>query len=230
MGAAQGHPRADASGHTDHGVPGRLGDGLPPTQAKLLVELQWNPEWKAARVIESDGQPFGSKATQYNFIRDPQAMVAIGRSALALLVSHYSDDTWGLEPDYAALHAWKIWLELHKIIGWRLDLDESLPPEYTFRLLGADLHVGAEQPVGILPASKALKLEKDIDACLQAGTMTSAQASSLRGKFQCGTFAWGRWGAAVLGPLACRQGSGRRSLNPALIGALNAAKEVLRHL
>ena len=37
-------------------------------------------------------------------------------------------------------------------------------------------------------------------------------------------------GAAVLGPLACRQGSGRRSLNPALTGALNAAKEVLRDL
>ena len=32
------------------------------------------------------------------------------------------------------------------------------------------------------------------------------------------------------GKLAARQGSGRRSLNPALIGALNAAKEVLRDL
>ena len=62
-------------------------DPTDPTQAKLLVELQWNPEWKAACAIESDGQPFGGKATQYNFIRDPQAMVAIGRSALALLVS-----------------------------------------------------------------------------------------------------------------------------------------------
>ena len=174
-------------------------DPTDPTQAKLLVELQWNPEWKAACAMESDGQPFGGKATQYNFIRDPQAMLATGRSALALLVSHYSDDTWGLEPDYAALHAWKIWLELHKIIGWRLDLDKSPPPEYTFRLLGADLHVGAEQPVGILPASKALQLEKDIDACLQAGTMTSAQASSLRGKFQWSrTFTWSCWGAAVL--------------------------------
>ena len=61
--------------------------------------------------------------------------------------------------------------------------------------------------------------------------MTSAQASSLRGKFQWSrTFTWSRWEAAVLGPLACRQGSGRRSLNPALIGALNAAKEVLRDL
>ena len=113
-------------------------DPTDPKQAKLLVELQWNPEWKAACAMESDGQPFGGKATQYNVIRDPQAMVAIGRSVLALLVSHYSDDTWGLEPDYAALHAWKIWLELHKIIGWRLDLDKSPPPEYTFRLLGAD--------------------------------------------------------------------------------------------
>ena len=102
-------------------------DPTDPTQAKLLVELQWNPERKAACATESDGQPFGGKATQYNFIRDHQAMVAIGRSALALVVSHYSDDTWGLEPDYAALHEWKIWLELHKIIGWRLDLDKSSP-------------------------------------------------------------------------------------------------------
>ena len=97
------------------------------SRTKLPGPQDWIPRtlWHA---IESDGQPFGGKATQYNFIRDPQAMVAIGRSALAMLVSHYSDDTWGLEPDYAALYAWKIWLQLHKIIGWRLDLDKSPRP------------------------------------------------------------------------------------------------------
>ena len=86
---------------------------LTPRRAKLLFRAPMESRMESSMCIKSDGRPFGGKATQYNFIWDPQAMVAIGRSARAVLVSPFSDDTWGLEPEYAALHAWKIWLELH---------------------------------------------------------------------------------------------------------------------
>ena len=202
-----------------------------PSQAKMLVELQWNADWRAPCAIESAGQPFGGKAAQFNYIRDSQAMVAIGRTELALLVSHYVDDTWGLEPDYAAHLAWALWLELHALVGWRLDLGKSPPPTYTFRLLGGDLHVGEQEPYGVLPVDKADKIVETIDNCIHSGRLTPAQASSIRGKFQWArTFTWGRWGAAVVAPLAERQHSKHTVLTPALVSALNAAKAVLRDL
>ena len=165
-----------------------------PSQAKFLVELQWNPEWKSPCAIESDGQPFGGKAPQFNFIRDPQAMVAIGREILGLLVCHYTDDTWGLEPAYAAHHAWSIWMELHKLVGWRLDAAKSPPPAFTFRLLGGDLHVGVGEAFGMLPRRKACQIQAVITEHLRSGKLTPAQASSLRWKFKWArTFTWGRW-------------------------------------
>ena len=82
--------------------------------------------------FESDGQPFGGKGAQFNFVRDPQALVAIGRSYLDLLVSHYTDDTYGIEAEEHSRQAWEVWCELHDIIGWRLDRRKSPPPAAQF--------------------------------------------------------------------------------------------------
>ena len=157
-------------------------DPTSPDQTHLLVELQWCPSWRAPAAFESNGQPFGGKGTQFNFIRDPEAMVAIGRSWLGLVISNYSDDTYGLEYERHAHFAWKCWMELHALIGWRLDAGKSPPPSFCFRLLGADLDVGADPPKGKLPARKAAQYKSEVHAVLQKNTLTPAEASSLRGK------------------------------------------------
>ena len=72
-------------------------DPTDPTQAKLLVELQWNPEWKAACAIDQTVNHVAARQRNTTLSEIPKRW-------LALLVSHFSDDTWGLEPDYAALH------------------------------------------------------------------------------------------------------------------------------
>ena len=117
-----------------------------PSQAHLTLEGTWDPTTGRAVVMEVFGQPFGGKGAQFNFIRDPAALVHFGRTFLALLVAHYSDDTWAIEPECTCDHSYRLWIELHQLTGWQLDLGKSPPPERLCTLLGAEIHVGWTQP------------------------------------------------------------------------------------
>ena len=46
------------------------------------VLMPWGPEAQKATVLEVFGQPFGGKGSQFNFIRDPTAMVHAARKLL----------------------------------------------------------------------------------------------------------------------------------------------------
>ena len=69
-----------------------------PDQAHLTLEATWNPHGRRAENWRSSGNCFGGKGSQYNFIRDPALLAHFGRHFLGLVVGHYSDDTWGIEP------------------------------------------------------------------------------------------------------------------------------------
>jgi hypothetical protein len=78
-----GHPNPRhvvvLSGHSDWGVPGRLGDGLDPTVAHLLREL---PEraWRGVAMVESDGlSDEGLRAL--SLTADPRGWITVGRDA-----------------------------------------------------------------------------------------------------------------------------------------------------
>ena len=87
-------------------------------------------------VIETLGQPFGCAGAQYNYVRDPHAVVHFARTMLKILASHYTDDVWGIEVEATAKQAHGLILELNNLIGWVIDYDKSPTPQGTFRLLG----------------------------------------------------------------------------------------------
>ena len=152
------------------------------------------------------GQPFGGKGSQFNYVRDPAAMVAIGRSYLGLLIAHYTDDGWGVEPEATCHQAHSLWIELNELVGWRLDMDKSPPPERAFKLLGAELLVGIAHPVGRTFPGRAEAIDELIEKHLAQDRLTPAEAASLRGKLaHTRTLQWGRYGAAALRPLQLRQ-------------------------
>ena len=110
-----------------------------PCHKQFTYEIWWNYKTQKVEALEIGGQPFGGKSAQFNFVQEPAAMVAIGRSFLGLLVSHYSDDTWAVEPATLAEQSLALWTELHTIVGWRLDPEKQYGPEGFGRLLGADI-------------------------------------------------------------------------------------------
>ena len=152
-----------------------------PTQEHLTLELTWHAGLRQVVVIKVQGQSFGGKSTQLNYVRDPAAMCAIARSWLALLISHYSDDAWAIEPETTMDQSYDLWLELNELIGWRIDMAKSPRPESIFKLLGAQLHPGASQPFGICHPDQREAL---ITACqYHKGTrkMSGPDAGTLRG-------------------------------------------------
>ena len=201
-----------------------------PTQEHLTLELTWHPGIRQVVVIKVQGQSFGGKSTQLNYVRDPAAMCAIARSWLALLISHYSDDAWAIEPETTMDQSYDLWLELNELIGWRIDMAKSPRPESIFKLLGAQLHLGASQPFGICHPDRREAL---ITACqYHKGTrkMSGPDAGTLRGKLDHErSLMWGRFGMAALRPLQERQETGTYTgLNPSLHSSLDFWAHVLK--
>ena len=192
-----------------------------PEQAMFTMELFWDPHKRRARALKVYGQPFGGKGSQMNYVRDPAAMVAIGRSKLGLLISHYSDDSWAIEPEAVAASSHKTWLELNDLIGWQLDPDKSPPPAAAFNLLGALLEVRSAKPTARIEGIKRGALDDILARHLHDRSITAAEASSLRGKLGWArSLQFGRFGAAAMNPLRTRQREERSNLNPALQACL----------
>ena len=119
----------------------------------------------------------------------------VARTLLGLLVAHYSDDTWGIEPEAVARQGYNYWMRLNELVGWRVDEDKSPPPERIFELLGGELHVGALEPFATNTAMRLQKLERACAEYLAAERLTAAEAGHLAGALGfAGTFLWGRVG------------------------------------
>ena len=205
-------------------------DPTDPSQIRMTLEATWNPESQRAEILEVFGQPFGGKGSQFNFIRDPTAMVHAARVLLGVLVCHYSDDTWGIEPEAVARQGYDLWMRLNALVGWRVDEEKSPPPERVFQLLGGELHVGAPAPFATNTAARLEKLEKACRRHLEAKRLTASDASHLAGALGfANTFLWGRVGAAILRPLRVRQHyHGKPGLNPAIRKALEWWVEIAK--
>ena len=189
-----------------------------PDQARLTLEATWNPQGRRVEILEVYGQPFGGKGSQYNFIRDPAALVHFGRQFLGLVIAHYADDTWGIEPEATCLQAYTLWKELHKLTGWKLDEGKSPPPARTCTLLGGELHVGWEVPFATNTQARLNKLCQECHTHQTNGRLTAGDAAHLAGALGFATTLWwGKKGRAALQPLRVRQFyKGPPVLNPAL--------------
>ena len=89
-----------------------------PDQADITMEAYYDVT-DGPTLLETYGQPFGGKGSQFNYIRDPEAMCAIARTWLAMLMSHYSNDAWNIGTQTTAEQAYHLWLELNQLIGWK---------------------------------------------------------------------------------------------------------------
>ena len=197
-------------------------DPSDPSQAHLTLEITWHPGRRQVVVIRVKGQSFGGKSTQLNYVRDPAAMCAIGRSWLALLVSHYSDDAWAIEPLQIADQSYDLWVELNSLVGWRIDLPKSPRPEGTFKLLGAQLHLSAAQPFGICHPDRREALIETIKYHKRVQRISGPESATLRGRLgHERSMMWGRFGMAALRPFQERQETSTyNSLNPSIDAAL----------
>ena len=176
------------------------------------------------------GGAFGNKVAQVNFVEHPHFICHVARTQLAILLCHYSDDKWAIEPEASATQAHMLVLELMDLIGWRYDRAKSPPREESFRLLGVQ-HRLRVQAIVWLCAAKVDKLLQQIRHHRQTNRVTTADASALQGSFNwVRSSLWGRCGATILTPLRARQKQGKvTALNSALLRMFDLLEEALTH-
>lgn len=194
-------------------------DPVWPGMAHLLYEVFWNPELGRPQWLLPRGGAFGNKAAQLNFVQNPHLVCHVARIMLKILLAHYSDDMWNIEPESSSQQAYALVLELMTLIGWRYDAQKSPPPERRFRLLGVEHLLGFVVPIVQLGPLKVEKLLDLLRRHRQSRQLSSADASSMLGCFNWArSTLWGRVGSAVLSPLRERQRNGRMGvLNTALL-------------
>ena len=71
----------------------------------------------------------GNKAAKLNFVEHFVCHVA--SITLAILLCHYSDNKWAIEPAKSATHAQALVCEVMELIGWHWAKGKSLPPPKT---------------------------------------------------------------------------------------------------
>ncbi|CAK0893953.1 unnamed protein product [Prorocentrum cordatum] len=203
-------------------------DPLWPGRAPCHYELVWNPQFERVQWVRPLGGTFGNKAAQTNFVEHPHFMCYFVRVCLGILLCHYSDDMWDVEPEHAAKLSHAIVLEILDLLGWRCDKSKSKPPSEHLRLLGVEHRSGLEATVWLCEA-KIDKLLSQIRAHRATGRATAADASTLHGSFNwVRSSFWGRCGAAVLAPLRARQRSGNFfGVNSAMLAMFRWLEEAL---
>ena len=180
-------------------------DPLWPGHGDCHYELVWNPHLCRVQWVRPLGGAFGNKAAQSNFVEHPHFICHFVRVRLAILLCHYSDDMWNVEPAQAAGQAHSLVLELMDLVGWRYDKKKNPPPAQSFRLLGVEHRLGVSAYVW-LGKAKVEKLLRQIYSHKRSKRVTAADASTLHGSFNWArSTLWGRCGSAVLSPLRARQ-------------------------
>ncbi|CAK0903327.1 unnamed protein product [Prorocentrum cordatum] len=195
-------------------------------------ETQMQPVRDAARRLTGIREQRAEKLHPYvqkaNSVEHPHVICYFARVCSGILLCHYSDDMWDIEPEHAAKHSHALALEIMDLIGWRCDKSKSKPPSEHLRLLGVEHRLGLEATAWLCEATID-KLLSQIRARRATGRVTAADASTLHGSFNwVRSSLWGRRGAAVLAPLRARQRSGNfLGVNSAMLAVFRGPENAL---
>ena len=103
-----------------------------------------------------------------------------------MIITHCVDDVCNIEIKETVLSARAAFIELCELLGLRLDPEKSLLPSFDFIYLGLRLILPAVRPHRIfsfsVPEPRRLRLRDRIFEILTKGSLTPAEASSMRGR------------------------------------------------
>ena len=174
--------------------------------------------------------PFGSSVAPGNWGEVVVALAHIMAYVVLAIITHYVDDICGIEMEELVSSSRETFLFLCDISGLALDMKKSLEPSADFIYLGLQMllptrltkHVFALK----IPLARRNKLVANLTEILKRETLTSGQASSMRGRL----FFYAHWFQASrshLTELAARQYS--KEPDSALTHELVVALEFFLH-
>ena len=185
----------------------------------------WNPWAKRVEFFIIRGLPFGSAAAVLQFNRYSQFMAYFAAVYFGICCVSYYDDYDVAEPIYSVHNAQHCLWRLHVLVGFALDKGKHVRAATTGNAFLGVITDFASFAAGriLLRISEARKLKilAMLSSILKEGSLTAAQASSLRGKlFFCMLTAFNKVGRAPLRAFTSRQYSNDTFLSSELRAAV----------
>jgi len=112
---------------------------LSNAMLSLSITMVWNPVENRIDYHEMFGQPFGAGHAVPNFYRLAKWACVASRRLLGLLIDHFFDDYWMIEPKCHIQSATWAFKEFMAIIGLVLDPEKESLPSALWQVLGVDI-------------------------------------------------------------------------------------------
>ena len=161
------------------------------------------------------GHNFGLASAVLNWHHQSEPPVAFSRRFFGVPVTKFYDDHSINEPSYAGGSGQKVHFELHELLRFHFDLGKHIPwsPKPVYTGVQTDWSCEASGIVSVgCTRDRRDKIRAIIAELLRTRCLTSAEASSLRGKARfCLAPVFGRVGVAVIHLLRERQLDGSRT-------------------
>ena len=166
---------------------------------------------------------FGASSMVLDFNRTPELICRFAQQEFGVAVHHFFDDLWGFERSETVDTALLVVKEIHKMTGfllaeppWPPGIDRPVKPpkiqtpDWFTKLLGVMFETNLPKEWYVRNTEDRVeKLEILADKHLQSGTMSPAEASKARGKYQfAGSQLYGKQAAASMKAFNVRQHSG----------------------
>ena len=185
----------------------------------------WNPHLKRVEFFVLRGLPFGSAAAVLQFNRYSQFMSYFLTAYFGICCASYYDDYDVVEPLYSVHYAQHVLWRLHVLVGFQLDKDKHVRAAVqnnAFLGVVTDFASFLSGKIFLrIDPKRKVKIVAMLRSVLSSGTLTSAQASSLRGKlYFCMLTAFNKVGRGPLRAFTARQYSKSTSLTFELYGAI----------
>ena len=183
---------------------------LAPQDVRYSVTGVFNPHSRRVDLHLIYGQPFGAGHAVPNFCRVAEWIARLLQRRFRLVVDHFFDDFWLVEPAPLAETAMFVLRECFATLGFALDKEKSQAPNSVQAVLGVLFNTQAIEHEKIFHVqakpSRISNLVAVIDRVLSEGALTSSLAASIVGKFGflCSTL-FGKVGRCCTAPLRHRQ-------------------------
>jgi hypothetical protein len=205
---------------------------LLAAHVSLCITAVFNPESGTIDYHELYGQPFGAGHAVPNFCRVAEWACRVCRRLLHLMMEHFFDDYFLIEPEFAIASAvWSFRRVMHAF-GFALETEKSQLPAKVWEALGVVFDMSAIRATNaLLVRPKEARVKNfctEVDtAVLKTKKLPPSHSSRLVGKFGflCDTM-FGRVGRAGTGALRARQYElhSDSSLTPAILAGLGWCK------
>jgi len=183
---------------------------INPSSYNVSVTAVFDPESASCKLFIQRALPFGSSASVLAFNRISRAIWRIGVVHLSLLWTSYFDDFPQVTLQADATSSWQASELLCKILGWSISEDpkKRLPFQKEFVTLGVVFDFQDSQAGKFCvknKESRAVEFHQQVQVILSKGTLSAAEASSLRGRFSyADAQVFGRIGRFAMAPISER--------------------------